>query len=132
MKYSLLLSLCAVLLFSGCAGYNGYVPSGWGSGVSMDEGDFKVVKTNVMAEVNCPWLFPMGLNVGPVAFSAGIPLGDPVLFERAMKDLIDKAGANGKNWQFVNVTQELSWTPDFGIYAVQELRLTADVIEFTK
>ena len=135
MKKALLsIALMSILaLFPGCGGvaWNAHSTS---TQTQLSQANFTVVETGVEGIAEQSILFPSAA-FGSFIFAPGVPWGivlsgDNYLVKAAMNNLRQKAQLKGKSRAFVNVTQQLEYSPFLFLYARVRFSITADVVEF--
>lgn len=121
MRRSALALLALVILVgAGCSSYTGLypIPNAHGE-IVLHENDFKTVKTHAKGHAECAYIF-------------GIPLGQPEIKSRALAEVRDQAVLDGRPAHLVNFTEDDTTFSILGVYKVEKVTITADVIEFTK
>ena len=107
----------------------------------LNEGEFRVVGI-VRGQASCPFLLYlpeesslwflawMDVSERPIPL-IGFALGDPALHLRAMEDLHSKHDLLGKPQILHNFLEEWTVANYLGLFAIQRLTITAEVLEFT-
>lgn len=121
-SYAILAALViAGLVFGGCSVYSATHPAPMGvTEIVLKENDFKTVKTHLKGHAECPYLFGF------------IAMGNPEINSKAIMEIKDQAGAEGKPVQLVNMTKDSTVFNILGIWVVDKVTWTADAIEYTK
>ena len=105
--------------------------------LALREGGFRVVRS-VTGRASCPYLLfldvPMGF-LNPIGISADPPaiafaIGDAALRVRAMEELHQKHDLVGKPQVLHHFVEEWSRANYLGLFAIQRLTISAEVIEF--
>jgi len=115
---------CAALLAlfaatGGCTFYGGSAPAPQDTlEIVLKENDFKTVKTHLVGESSCFYVLH-------------IAFGDPNILSKAQGLIRDQAQLDNRSYQLVNWTKDEIITNYF-IAFNHSVKLTADVIEFTK
>ena len=137
-KISVVAVLLALLTVTGC-NKDKSVKSNLGktkTEIILKPGEFKFVKT-VHGEASSSFLF--WLDFSPILVSLNQPpvpvisfrLGSPDVYTRAMRDLYSQYDLQGKPQILHNFLEEWTLANYLGLYAVQKLTISAEVIEFT-
>jgi hypothetical protein len=121
MRLSTIAALAlALTVTAGCSSYKGLYPIPVSHGeIVLHENDFRTQKSGVEGKAECAYIF-------------GIPLGTPEIVSTALNEVRNQAVLDGQAAQLVNFTQDNVTFSILGIYTVQKIHITADVIEFTK
>lgn len=137
-KKSVVTIMLVLLTITGCNQYKSVKPNlgKTKAEIILKPGKFKLVKT-IHAEATSYFLFWIDIspflrifNQSPVPVIS-FRLGHPDLYTRAMRDLHRQHDLQGKPQILHNFLEEWTLANYLGLYAVQKLSISAEVIEFT-
>jgi hypothetical protein len=103
----------------------------------LNQGEFRVVRT-VQGRASCPyflWLdlpdfIQIALKIPTATPALNFALGNAALRVRAMEDMRRKHDLVGKPQVLHNFVEEWSLANYLGLFAIQRVTITAEVIEF--
>ena len=139
IKIMTITAILAFLIVTGCSKDKSVKPElGKNKAeIILRPGEFQVVKT-IHGEASTSFLFWIditpalqSINQAPVPIIS-FQLGNPNLYERAMRDLHNQHDMQGKPQILHNFLEEWTLANYLGLFAILKLSISAEVIEFTK
>jgi hypothetical protein len=138
-KLSVAVVACLVVSLAACAAPLGRDPDIYKvkPKLILDEDNFRVVRT-IQGQASCPYFLwidlpdfvQSALRIPTSAPALNFALGDAALRVRAMEDLHSKHSLVGKPQVLHNFLEEWSLANYLGLFAIQRVTITAEVIEF--